>query len=87
MVQFRVCPVPNSSEDPNNGCFDRNILKFENGQDKFPMNDGPMERDTHYDVNGNFEKLTSWNTFKVQLPNNLLCDHCVFQVIIKLFFC
>jgi hypothetical protein len=79
-VQFRVCRVTKENEDPKMSCFDEKILKFENGQDKFKLNDAVMSKESVYDLEGNVVGLERWHTYKVKLPNNLECKHCLFQV-------
>ncbi len=63
-VEFRLCEAPENA-DPTKECFENNKLKFENGQDRADVMSGQ--------INGNDF------TYKVQLPEEKTCEHCVFQ--------
>jgi len=78
-VSFRVCPVVDEKVDPTMECFDQNNLLFENGETTFPLNDGKKIRVPVYDALGNQIKNTTEFQFKVKLPKNLVCEHCLFQ--------
>ncbi len=66
-IQFRICNVTNPSVDPTMDCFDRNPLRFENGATSMPMIFRTMND-------------AGENVYRVQLPGNLVCNHCLLQV-------
>lgn len=64
--EFKICNVDGSKTDATQACLDKTILADSTGRTKFPI-----ER-----------TKTGSMKFKLNLPGNLLCNHCVFQVII-----
>jgi len=63
-------------------CFDRNLLKFENGYTVSKLNQ--PEYNSGYKILKAMENL---HTFEVKLPDNLTCKHCLIQVeFFSLFF-
>jgi len=79
-VQFRVCQVTDLNKDPTMDCFEQNILKFENGQEKFPLKKAVKTDEKVYNKNYEYVRSERWHNFKVKLPDNLECAHCLFQV-------
>ncbi len=65
-VQFRICNADGLNNDPEMQCFERNVLKFENGKSEMELAKG--------------RRRGVYHIFNVQLPLDLTCDHCVFQV-------
>ncbi len=63
-VQFRLCEAPLNA-DPSKECFENNKLKFENGLEEVQLESGRKDEYNFY--------------YKVQLPKDLTCQHCVFQ--------
>ncbi len=61
-------------------CFEQNILKFVNGQETFSLNKAMTTKEEVYDRNYNVIGREEWHNFKVKLPDNLECAHCLFQV-------
>jgi len=70
-MEFRVCEVTNPSVDPTNDCFNRNPLRFANGKTIVKLNDAEI-------VNRNTNQMAF--VYSVRLPENLVCNHCLFQV-------
>ena len=70
--------MTNPSRDPTMECFDQNPLRFANGRTIVQFQEGPF-------VN---PPPTEGPTreFKVQLPANMVCNHCLFQVQIVINF-
>lgn len=78
-VSFRICPIVDEKVDPSMECFDQNDLFFENGATTFPLNDGKVVNLPIYDKLGAVIKKHNMFEFKVKLPNDLVCEHCLFQ--------
>ena len=71
-VQFRICVAPEKG-DPSKDCFEKNKLKFENGQDEVDLwSVVPVQQKFGSELGQIFK-------YKVQLPRNLTCKHCLFQ--------
>ena len=63
--QFKVCNIDGNKSDATQECLDKNILSDSSGKTKFF-------------VDRNSKGIVK---FEVDLPADLLCNHCVFQVI------
>ena len=70
-IELQVCQVTNPSVDPTNDCFNRNPLRFANGQTVMQFDDAEI-------VNRDTDQMAF--VYSVQLPENLVCNHCLFQV-------
>lgn len=65
LVQFRICNLDGMTDEPGMECFDNNILTFESGETELELSRGFRRRVYH--------------NFKVWLPVDLTCKHCIFQ--------
>lgn len=61
-------------------CFDQNNLLFEDGETTFPLNNGTVVKVPVYNKLGKTIGKHKMFQFKVQLPGELVCEHCLFQV-------
>ena len=61
-------------------CFDKNILKFDDGSDECVLNDGKRVYVQIYNSKGKRVRSEKQYEFKVELPEDLKCKHCLFQV-------
>lgn len=79
--EFRLCNA-DGIENPTKECFEKYILKSSDGQSKFPQirkRDGPEQvEDIVFDKDGN-EETEIANIYRVNLPENVTCEHCIFQ--------
>lgn len=67
---------PPENADPPMECFDENVLKFKNGKTEVWMES--VQPFVTYRPNGKIDKVIF--SYKVVLPADLVCDHCVLQV-------
>ncbi len=85
--RFRVCNA-DGIENPTQSCFDKNALRIVSAQNQTEVvawlsNTEKVTVDTYQKKNGRrIKKLTTYK-YQVQLPADLTCKHCIFQV--KLF--
>jgi hypothetical protein len=72
-IQFRICEALKISDPPKES-FAKNKLKFDNGKEEVELWSVVPEKpkDVLEDITGIFR-------FKVQLPQDLTYEHCVFQ--------
>ena len=61
-------------------CFDQNILKFDNGNEEYVLNDGLELYVPKYNWKGKQFGVERQFAFNVQLPKGLKCRHCILQV-------
>ena len=66
------------NSDPSKECFEKNKLKFENGMVEVDLRSGVGSKGVAYAPN-NVNGTDNFFTYKVQLPKDLTCKHCVFQ--------
>ncbi len=66
------------NSDPSKECFEKNKLKFENGEVEVDLRSGVRSRGVAYPPNKQ-NGTDQFFTYKVQLPKDLTCKHCVFQ--------
>ena len=78
--QFRICNADGLNTDPDMECFEKNILAFEDGSEKFWMREVKGSRYKFTDTNGVNHKLGG-RAARVILPADLTCKHCILQVI------
>ncbi len=83
---FRVCNA-DGIENPTQSCFDKNVLRIVSAQNKTEVvawlsNTEKVTIDTYGKNGRHIKKMTTYK-YLVQLPADLTCKHCIFQV--KLF--
>lgn len=70
--EFRICKITNEAHDPSMDCFENNKLKFANGETIAPLMSAEETSVPFSD-----RKVRE---YLVKLPDNLECEHCLFQV-------
>ena len=91
IFQFRICNA-DGIENPGEECFDGNYLMDKDGNYEFrqpslSQNSESVKKLEWHDKVGAINKIEpQWMkvlmyVFRLELPANLTCDHCIFQVL------
>ena len=83
---FRICNA-DGIENPDESCFAGNILKDANGRGEFPqpkLTSQPWKlKQELFSVDKNMTEVIKNSLmfiYKIVLPKDLKCEHCIFQV-------
>jgi hypothetical protein len=83
-MEFRICRVNDPRVDPSMRCFDQHPLLFSNGRNVTNINNARIQNlDDHSPGSGIAQSRNGTHqvhVYRVKLPDNWICDHCLFQM-------